>query len=318
MVLACFWIFAAFIGGAGKDITSLKIIIHADDFGLTHGVNEGIIEAIQKGCVTSTSALVNFPTSQEALSLAKQHSLDIGWHINLTLGHPISDPKDIPSLVQKNGNFHPLHSFIIRSFWGKIRKEDVQKELLAQYQKFAEAGLQISHADGHQHVHVFPTVRDVVRDMVREKKISHVRIPSESAGLLLPRLIARAFLNLLTTNLDFGTNTVSFYGFSLGTESHRIEAWKKLLNRINSDTSEVMMHPARIRPEDDYAGDDFPGNREAELKLLLSSEFKALLARQGFHGEKFSSHENLSRACNALPQISPTPDTSKEDSNTAR
>ncbi|QQR79288.1 MAG: ChbG/HpnK family deacetylase [Deltaproteobacteria bacterium] len=105
-----------------KKLTVRKLILHADDFGLTHGVNEGILLGIQKGCISATSALVNFPTSNEALQLAKQHSLDIGWHINLTLGRPLSDPKSIPSLVTSEGTFHPLNSFIIRSFWGKIKR----------------------------------------------------------------------------------------------------------------------------------------------------------------------------------------------------
>ena len=259
-----------------------RIIINADDFGLTPGVNEGILECLQKGVVSSTSALVNFPSSEAALNLARQHNLNIGWHINLTLGQPLSDPKDIPSLVTREGTFHSLQSLLIRSFWGKISAQDVEKELTAQYEMFERFGLSLSHANGHQHVHVFPIIRDVVRDMARSKKIPYVRIPQESASLRLPRPLTRIFFQLITTNLDFGVPAFPFYGFTFGNCSHDLSEWEKLLSRITSETSEVMMHPARIRKEDDYYGDDFPGDREKECQLLLSQELKELIMRKGF------------------------------------
>lgn len=260
-----------------------RIIINADDFGLTPGVNEGILECLQKGLVSSTSALVNFPSSEAALNLASQHHLNIGWHINLTLGPPLSTPKDIPSLVTREGNFHSLQSLLIRSFWGKISSKDVEKELMAQYQMFERFGLQISHANGHQHVHAFPIIRDVVRTIVREKKIPYVRIPQESASLSLPRPLTRIFFQLITTNLDFGVPAFPFYGFTFGNRSHELKEWEKLLERLGDlDNAEIMMHPARIKKEDNYYGDDFPGDREKECQLLLSQELKELIMRKGF------------------------------------
>lgn len=269
--------------------TKLKrLVIHADDFGMTRGVTEGILKAIQNGCVTSTSCLVNFPTSNTALEQAKALQIDLGWHINLTLGSPVCDPREIPSLVQKDGTFYPLIPFIVRSFMGRIRAEDVEKELEAQYQKFSQHEISLSHADGHQHVHILPIVRDVVAQVVSEKEILFVRIPRELGGFSVPRWPARFFIRALTLNLSIeNTRTLPFYGFSLGIKGGELGEWQKLLARMTEDTAEVMVHPAIFHPEDNYHGDDFPGDRSAELSLLIHPEFKKFLNEKGIELTNF-------------------------------
>ncbi len=245
-------------------------------------MNEGVVLGIREGRISSASALVNFDASSEALGLAKTHAIDIGWHINLTLGQPVSDPRSIPSLVTTDGYFHSLPSLLIRSFWGKIKREDVARELGLQYEAFTKAGLRPSHADGHQHVHVFPMIRDVVGEIARREKIPFVRVPAERGSLFLPRRLVRLFFHLITVNLDFGVPSVPFYGFTLGNKTHGLEAWASLLDRIEADKAEVMVHPAKKYADDDYHGDDFPGDREAELRLLTSPEFGELLGRKNW------------------------------------
>ncbi len=265
-----------------------KLIIHADDFGMTRGVTEGILKAIQDGCVTSTSCLINFPASDAALEQAKNLQIDLGWHINLTLGRPICDSREIPSLVQKDGTFYPLLPFILRSFMGRIRSEDVEKEIEAQHQKFSQHGISLSHADGHQHVHILPIVRDVVARFVSEKKIPFVRIPRELGGFSVPHWPVRFFVRALTVNHSIeNTRSLPFYGFSLGTKGGELGEWQKLLARITEETAEVMVHPAILHPEDDYHGDDFPGDRSAELLLLTDPEFKNILNGKGFELTNF-------------------------------
>ena len=100
----------------------LKKIINADDFGISPGVNQAIITAYQKGVLNSTSMMMNVAYTDEAIALYKQNpGLAVGVHLNLTNQlnqRPIAEPKDIPLLVDKNGNLkHGFVSLMILSFF---------------------------------------------------------------------------------------------------------------------------------------------------------------------------------------------------------
>lgn len=85
------------------------LIINADDFGLSPGVNQGIAEAYQAGGISSTTVMVNMPGFTDAVRLASLHpGLGVGLHFNLTYGRPVSDPRLIPSLIQADGRFHSI------------------------------------------------------------------------------------------------------------------------------------------------------------------------------------------------------------------
>lgn len=127
---------------------SRQVIINADDFGLSPGVNQGIIQAYQAGGITSTSMMVNMPGFDHALSLARSlPDLGIGLHFNLTYGRPVSDPAIVPSLVNPDGAFHQGQCGLIRDF------TDITKELDAQWNVLAQASLSPTHLDSHQLLH---------------------------------------------------------------------------------------------------------------------------------------------------------------------
>lgn len=268
-----------------------RLVIHADDFGLSEGVSRGILEAIQKGGVTSTSALVNFPYSLTALQQAKTQNIDVGWHINLTEGRPLTRPELIPSLVQKEGYFYPLGSLIGRSLMGRIKAFELERELRAQLQVFYQVGLKPTHADGHQHIHVFPQIRDGVRQILRDEKILIVRVPNESGGIAIPRFMARSFLRFFRgSDRNFWQGiplVIPFYGLSLGFRGGEFDVWKKLLKRISADMAEVMVHPG-LRNDEEV--DHYPGDRQGEWKLLVSREWPSLIQEMGF---KLASFRDL-------------------------
>lgn len=127
---------------------SRQLIINADDFGLSPGVNQGIIQAYQAGGITSTSMMVNMPGFDHALSLAQSlPDLGIGLHFNLTYGRPVSDPALVPSLVKPDGAFHQGQCGLIRNF------ADIAKELDAQWNVLTQASLSPTHLDSHQLLH---------------------------------------------------------------------------------------------------------------------------------------------------------------------
>lgn len=272
-----------------------RIVINADDFGLSHGINEGILAAMEKGVVGSTSLMPNFPDSVAAMQLAREKNLTPGWHVTLSLGRPVCDPTCIPSLVRKDGRFYPMKELLLRCILQRVRAEDVRRELEAQWKCFEEAGLRPEHIDGHQHCHVFPVIRDVVREMVTEHQIPLVRLPAERGGPLVPRYLTRLLLGCMKGSRDTfwkeaGCTTLPFYGVSLVGRAGDLAQWKQLLARISDPLSMVMVHPGIEHPGENLYGDDFPGSRQAELDLLLSAEWQLLLTEMRVEAIRFGAN----------------------------
>lgn len=264
-------------------MTTRTVVVNADDFGLHPAATAGILAAMQAGVVTSTSVMVNGSASSAALACARQHQLDVGWHITLTHGRPVCAPDTIPSLVDRHGNFHPLPTLIRRAWCGQLQRADVERELAAQW-TLLHAGIgQPSHVNGHHHVHVLPVICDVVKALVQQHRIPWVRLPYERGGLRTPRTAARFFLAAQRAAhpqfwADSGAAFLPFYGLSLGADGDRLDAWEQLCARISTTDAEIMVHPAA----DDDSGDDFSGDRRGELQILLSPAWRTLMTSHGF------------------------------------
>ncbi len=261
-----------------------QIIINADDFGLSPEISRGILETHQAGIVQATSVLVNFPDCEKTFTLLSESNLDFGWHFNLTEGSPVSPPEKIKSLVQKDGNFYSLAQLIKRSLLKQIRPEDVKRELEAQWKIFENYRMIPSHVDGHQHIHLLPQITQPFLDFVAQKKIPFVRLPLESGG---SRFLARSFLKLLFFRQkkywkQSSARILPFYGLSLGKNSGNLEAWRKLLNRIEEPCAEIMVHPGYTNQED-----CIQEQRIGELELLCSREFRILVQEMGFTPTNF-------------------------------
>lgn len=259
-----------------------RIVLNADDFGLSHGINEGIITAMERNIIGSTSLMVNFVDSAEALRAAREKNLSIGWHFNLTLGKPVSDPATVPSLTRKDGTFYSRTQLLRRCLLRQVRREDVVRELESQWAFFADAGLHPNHIDGHEHCHVFPIICSVVRDLVVEHRIPLVRLPGERGGPFVPRYLTRLILGHLPGGRPKfwkGTDCLilPFYGVSLVGRAENHADWRKLLARIHDPISMVMVHPGIEHPGDDLYGDSFPGSRQAELDFITSEEWREML-----------------------------------------
>jgi chitin disaccharide deacetylase len=159
-----------------------RLILNADDFGLTPGINRAIAELHSAGALTSATLMANGPAFDDAVAISRAHpALGVGCHIVLTDGIPISPPDTIPSLIGPDGkSFRPsLLSFLQALSLGRIRKEDVAREALAQIQKLQHAGIKITHLDTHKHTHLFPAIARPLLEVAERTSIPAIRNPFE-------------------------------------------------------------------------------------------------------------------------------------------
>jgi hopanoid biosynthesis associated protein HpnK len=154
------------------------LIVTGDDFGLSSAINGAILAAHRRGILTSASLLVNEGGFDEAVALARATpGLAVGLHLALSLSRSALPPREIPGLVDPQGRF--LDS-PVRAGWKyyflRSAALQIEKEVRAQVEKFLSTGLRFDHLDGHQHLHLHPTVFPVVARVCAEYGIPAVRI----------------------------------------------------------------------------------------------------------------------------------------------
>jgi predicted glycoside hydrolase/deacetylase ChbG (UPF0249 family) len=152
-----------------------RLIVHADDFGETAEITEGICQAIAGGAVTSTSIMANMPGTDAALPrvAALSDRASFGVHLNFCEGRPLTAA---PSLTDEHGNFHAKRALFLRAVRGKLAPNEVEAEITAQIARIHDAGVRISHVDGHKHLHQLPIVRQAVARVLPRFGIERVRI----------------------------------------------------------------------------------------------------------------------------------------------
>jgi predicted glycoside hydrolase/deacetylase ChbG (UPF0249 family) len=159
-----------------------RLILNADDFGLTRGINRAVAELYAAGALTSATLMANGPAFNDAVAIAKANpGLGVGCHIVLTDGTPVSPPQAVPTLLGKDGqNFRSSLIDFIRDLWlGRIDPAEIEIEALAQVQKLQRAGIDVTHLDTHKHTHVFPPVARELHRIVRYTSVATMRNPFE-------------------------------------------------------------------------------------------------------------------------------------------
>ncbi len=256
---------------------NLRLVVNADDFGFTRGVNEGIVEAHRNGILTATTLMANGDAFDDAVALARANpSLDVGCHLVLIQGRSVADPtRELPS------TFKELLVAMVR---GRL---PVYRELLAQVRKIAQAGIRPSHLDTHKHTHLLPPVLEAVARIAREFDIPWVRRPfdfgidrgariEKSAIGLGLRVMHPAFASVLK---DLRM-TDHFAGFQI-TGTLGMANLVDVLERLPEGLTEFMCHPGRMSPELSAAATRLKESRERELAALLSPEVRAVIERRG-------------------------------------
>jgi predicted glycoside hydrolase/deacetylase ChbG (UPF0249 family) len=159
-----------------------RLILNADDFGLTAGVNRAIIELHRAGRLTSATLMARAAATEEAIALAcATPSLGVGCHVVLVDGEPQLATRELPTLADlRTGRFHStLGAFLARLLTGRIRTGEIEAEAAAQIALLQSTGLHLTHIDTHKHTHMFPAVLRPVLRAARAAGIRAVRNPFE-------------------------------------------------------------------------------------------------------------------------------------------
>ncbi|EEZ00278.1 cellobiose phosphotransferase system YdjC-like protein [Vibrio sp. RC586] len=242
----------------------MKVIFNADDFGLTPGVNEGIVKAHLGGVVKSTTLMVGMPAEQHAVKLAKQLSqLKIGLHLRFTAGRPLTGERN---LTDENGVFTTY-----RNFWKRrdYQPHAIYHEAIAQVEHFLKLGLTLSHMDSHHHAHTHPQFTPIIYEVSKK-----YHVPLRSIGM--------------AGEEEFGCRyhfTDFFYDQRLGIEpliAHLLEL------KESFDLVEVMCHPAMVDSLLEKCS-GYAKQREEELRILTSSQLIQLLVEHDIEVTDYSA-----------------------------
>jgi chitin disaccharide deacetylase len=283
-------------------------IVNGDDFGLSPGVNKGIMRAHREGILTSTSLMATGDAVDEAMTLARcQPSLSIGIHLALVEGKPVSPPERIPSLVTSGGRFCPsLSGFMIRWLTGRIRRVDVEREWGAQVEKVLAHGLRVEKLDSHMHLHLLPGIFPIAMTLVKRYQIRGIRLPRERRGskqlsASKPALLKRNILASLAAiqgRRVVRTDLVCPDWFRGIVESGHLSETKLLhiLATLQPGVTEIMVHPGYR----DALLDAWPQSRlyarEIELQALVSPAVKAFVATSNIRLINFADMQTLANA----------------------
>jgi predicted glycoside hydrolase/deacetylase ChbG (UPF0249 family) len=255
--------------------------VHADDFGETVDITEGICLAIEAGVVTSTSVMVNMPGTAEALRraphLARQASF--GVHLNLCEGSPLTGGR---TLMDENGRLLRKRALAARALTGKLALAELEAEVAAQIAVLRDAGVRVSHLDGHKHLHQLPIVCAAVANVLPRFGIERVRITRlaswrrmHGAATLARELAARHAARVFArARLRSPVCTVDLRDIVAGDRL----APPKGLRSGGPSPIEICCHPGTRAADQDKPGSH---RRSDELEYLLSPQFRVVLAASG-------------------------------------
>ena len=255
-----------------------RLLVNADDLGLSQPISEGIFEAHRDGIVTSASIMATGRAFDHAAEQSRAHAnLAIGLHFSLV---------EEPWLTTQQPMAHDYADFARSLFTGRIRLAQIERELRAQLERCAAQGLALTHIDSHQHVHALPGVLGLVIRAAKGAGIPRVRVPLDSpfrpgksrsarfAGktalclLSLPAQNVVRNAGLRTTDRMLGL----FESGSL-TEARLLA----MLEHLEDGTTELMCHPGHTDPA--YAHWNF--HWEEELRALTSPAVRARIQARG-------------------------------------
>jgi predicted glycoside hydrolase/deacetylase ChbG (UPF0249 family) len=262
--------------------------VNADDFGLSAGVNSGILEAHRAGVVSSVSVLVNLPAWEDAAPRlgAAAPALGVGLHLNLTVGRPLSPGGTLCD--RRTGGFHRLTGLVGRALAGRIDPADVAAECAAQVARLREAGVAITHLDGHRHAHVLPGVWPAVVETARRQGVPVVRVPLEPLGAnprnwpaLVKKVALAAAWRVASRGAPAPRSADRFFGVSLQGGAEFLPRLLALLDRLEPGTTELVVHPGY--PDGDLAyWDRYVAPRAAELAALTAPVVRERIQRGDF------------------------------------
>lgn len=272
-----------------------KLVITADDFGLSPEVNAAVVVAQRSGILTAASLMVGAPAWKEAVALAQAApGLKVGLHLCLVHAQPVLAPERIPDLVDAQGRLRTDMAAVGASifFLPRVRAQ-AEAECRAQFERFAGTGLAFDHVNGHNHFHTHPSVAAITARLAIEHRVPAVRVPSQPwRGMPWSQILTAAVMAPWTALARWRFIAA---GLAVNDELHGLfetggmdeAAWLRVAGRLGEGVAEVYCHPATATKG--LLAAEMPGYRHAdELAALLSPRVREALDRAGVRRMAFA------------------------------
>jgi hopanoid biosynthesis associated protein HpnK len=277
-----------------------RLIINADDFGLTAGVNRAIVESHEHGVVTSSTLMANGPAFADAISLVQSRpGLGVGCHILLVDATPLLEASAVNTLLDRSNSSGPhfregITRFGALALLGRLSESEIEAEATAQIRKLQAAGITVTHLDSHKHTHMFPRVLRPLLRAAASCGVSAIRNPFErmqgsqlsaspslwkrwvEVGVL--RGLAKEFREAVQ-RAEIATPDGTLAIVATGSLNERL--LRLMVENLPEGTWELVCHPGHNDADLRKVRTRLRESREQELRILTSSFARDLLATNG-------------------------------------
>lgn len=256
-----------------------QLIINSDDYGRTPEISRGIRESHLRGVVTSTTCMMNIPTTADDIAIALKESptLAMGVHLVLTMGKPILPPERVPTIVDANGKNRKYDAFIENI--PNLSVDEVKAEWRAQIEAYIKAsGRQPTHLDSHHHSSYFaPALFRTMLELAKEYGCP-IRYPLREGDT--SREFGETVKQAPALLAEFNPRRPDVFFVDFYDEGATQDNLLSIFNRVPEGISELMCHPGYV--EADFAKESvYNLQREKELKILTDPAVKEAIEAQG-------------------------------------
>lgn len=288
-------------GHAASALDGRSLLVNADGYGFTEGINRGIEEAIDAGIVRSISVNANFDAVWELRGLVERHpEISVGVHLNPVVGRPIAPAEDVPTLVGANGELH-FGEFTPRLQAGRIDRAELVHELGLQIERVKSLVPSVTHLDSHQNRHLWPRFFEVFLELAQQHGIERMRTHVHRIGTGEPARIARVAAFYARNPQRLGTHGFARYlmwrarrrglrmcqrllAVGAGTQASQkgvLDAWLRLIEGCPRGTNEVYCHPAYVDDDLRRYAKVIVDQRDAERRVLTDQRLADAVERHG-------------------------------------
>ncbi len=272
-----------------------RLIVNADDFGFTRGVNAGILQAFEQGILTSATLMANGDAFDEAVAMARANPrLGVGIHLVAVGGRPLAPVSEIDSLVDRDGLLpRTLTDLLKRLMRRSVRVEHLEREFAAQVERACATGIRPTHFDSHKHAHTQPLVMKALARVASAFGVRAVRNPFESLRSpvitgVAARARRRVYLKQYVMSATVAARARQFHrlarehgleapDFFCGVRLTGLldaEAMRRVIERLGDGTTELMCHPGLYDDELERAATRLRRERQRELEALTDESVR--------------------------------------------
>lgn len=237
-----------------------KLIVNADDYGLTFGVCDGIIKACRDGIVRSTTVMINMPDIEKKLDMIKKcANIGMGVHLNVTCGKSVENPKEVASLLDEEGNFWRKPDLVIQ----KGNLGEVEKEWTAQIEKCKKLGIKITHLDTHHHAHAKKELTEIYFNLAKK-----YNLPARVNNMEMAQRFKAG-----------GVRTPDYFIEEFYADRVNVENFIEIIKNLKEGVTEICSHPGVV-DEELRVISSYKDYRTNELAVYTNPDIKNLIEKE--------------------------------------